>query len=252
MNMKTHYLIITLFLLLGFSCSSDDDTSTPTPEPPIPIESRYLSKIKNENDAEVLSFSYNADKTIKTIETGSGLMQFRYEYENGNISRIYFTVEGETIFTDFEYTNGILSSYTQEGEIHPVDYDAATNAYFFEKDGYNYQFNFNSYNDLQKITVEPDGDNIEINFFYEPQFGSLHNTNFFLFQTIFASYFSFISHIQNLNLSNQPLESIIDPSQTYNYENTYDELNGLIQTEVTRITNGETNTNIYQYVYVEL
>lgn len=251
--MKTHYLIITLFLLLGFSCSSDDDTSTPTPEPPIPIESRYLSKIKNENDAEVLTFSYNADKTIKTIETGSGIMQFRYEYENGNISRIYFTVEGGTVFTDFEYTNGILSSYTLEGEVHPVDYYAATNAYSFERDGYNYQLYFTSHNDIQKIVGElgEEGE-FEVNLFYEPQFGSLHNINSFQLQTIFASYLNFFFYIQNLNLGNQPLESVIASEQNFNYINTYDELNGLTQSEVTSIADGEANTGVYKYEYIEL
>ena len=251
--MKTHYLILALFMLLGISCSSDDETSTPAPEPPIPIESRFLSKITDENDAEVMSFSYNADKTIKTIEAGSGAMQFRYEYENGNISRIYFTIEGQTVFTDFEYTNGILSSYTQEGEIHPVEYDAESNAYSFTLNGYIYQFFFTSNNDIQKIIGElgEEGE-LEVNLFYEPQFGSLHNNNSITLQTIFASYLNFFFYIQNLNLSSQPLESVISPTQTFNYLNTYDELNGLIQSEITSIADGEANTKIYKYVYVEL
>lgn len=237
-------------MLLGISCSSDDESSTPTPEPPIPIESRYLSKITNENDEEIMSFSYNADKTIKTISRGT--MQFRYEYENGNISRIYFTVEGGTVFTDFEYTNGILSSYTQEGEVHPVDYEAETNSYSFAEGGYIYQLYFTSNNDIQKILGESGEEEYEVNLFYEPQFGSLHNINSFQLQTIFASYLSFLYYVQNLNLSNQPLESIIAPTQTFEYVNTYDELNGLTQSEVTTIADGEANTGIYQYVYVEL
>src|SRR5690606_23315705 len=101
--------------LLFFSCNSNDENAGPAPEPIISIESRYLSKVTDEEGVEMMSFSYNPDKTIKMIIMGSGAIQIRYEYENGTISRIYFNIDGSTAITDFDYVNGILNSYTQDG-----------------------------------------------------------------------------------------------------------------------------------------
>lgn len=238
------FLFVSLFLI---SCSKDDDTPQ-QPQPPIPIESRYLSKITKENGETLLSVEYNADKMLKTISNGNGGVQIRYEYENATISRVYFTIEGITHITDFEYENGTLVSFTQDGTDFPVVYSAVDNSYSFQIAGNPVTLFFNGQNDFERYL----GGSIEANFFYEPKFGSLHNINSIVPQSVMGTFLYFLFYIENFNLAYQPLESLLAPERLGNYQNTYDELNGLIESEITSIEDGETTVTTVNYEYIQL
>lgn len=54
------------------------------------------------------------------------------------------------------------------------------------------------------------------------------------------------------NLSYQPVESIITPGGSLNYENTYDELGGLVKSAYTVLNEGEPVTYELEYEYMEL
>lgn len=157
--------------MLSFSCSSDDDSGQ-TPEPPIPIEKRYLSNVYV-NGTDYVQFEYYADKTLKKIIIQN--TQIRYEYENGQVSKIYLNDQ-----TDFDYdANGTLIGYTQNNILYPIEYVQNTNSYKFRVEYSTYEVFLNENHDIVKYTEKEDNSNDvdEIYFFYEPNYGSYTNIN---------------------------------------------------------------------------
>ena len=154
--MKTKLVLTCLLLFIFISCSKDDPNDDAN-QPPV-LKDQLVKSIFINSGVEGLAynFTYNEDHTVKKITSSEGWI-FNYTYQGELLVAIKISTGNEVKDFTFEYNaQNKLNSFTVDGQITPVGYDAVYNSYtypnVFSGDSYITTLFFNNSGDLLNVT----------------------------------------------------------------------------------------------------
>jgi len=211
MKNYTKHLTLCMLAISLVSCSKDDDAQ--------PQESNKLLERMN-FVGNLISFFYNEDNSIERLETSNYLVEFTYT--NNRVSSIVVDEDDECLF---QYdANGIIDSYSFNGQEFDVDYDTATRMYNYEMpNGFDVSLELYDNDEIKQVIVKNIEDEEVTNFsvFYDTsKKGAMYNSNSFNVQSYIATADeSIIAYVS----PKYPLQVFSINNQSFSFANTYDE-----------------------------
>lgn len=243
--MKTRFILLILLSLIVFSCNDDDDGSAVTP---IPEEEKFIETITYSNMN--YQFEYNEDKTVKSLIV-SNLILFEYTYENGRMSAITLIANGQAIDYFLEYdANDKISSFTNNGVITPVIYNAEENYYKYEKeDGNEFSLYLTENGDVYKtINYDPVQDDEEgtVSIYENSKMGVLTNTSNIKVPSVLVLGEN-IGVFYLFPVSRKPIKTLSISGGVVTFENIYDGQDFISQS-ILSVDEEDSDTVKYNYV----
>lgn len=235
-------------VLLFSACSKDDDGGAVQ----IPPEEKLLASIGDNNGAELMSFQYNDNKTVKRVTVLQGLAIAIFTYSGETITGIDILGAEEQRVCEFTHNNsGNINGLSINGEEYIVQYNPGANSYYFHKNGDDMEYTvfLNENDDVTKV-IEYDNfydEQENITMYYvedDTKKGPMLNANsihpyLIMANADFAYYMSYAA--------TKPQEIISFSDGSFIFENSYDNDGFTKQATITNI-----EADVMEYNYTQL
>ena len=238
--MKSKILLFTLVSICILSCKSDDES------PQNPTDGKLLSHIDWETDDKI-EFTYNDDRTIKTINISEDII-LHFSYTNNRIETLIFQwgqAGGSDIYRYTYDDNSKINSISKGEETFTVTYQSAEQSYQYEPDEGESVKIFMEDEDVRRLLVDYGPDTYTYAYQYLESKGPIAGSNACSLHIIMALPDPLIAYILNC-FSKKTIQSYQDGDNNLEFENELDENSVLISRDY-QDYNGEPATDVFNY-----
>lgn len=154
-TMKKFTLAIAMISLLASCTAEDNKQSAPINAPKTAKLAEKVTFVQDDNQSFTLD--YNANHTLKSAVSDNQELAYELSYENGQISNVSGTDDGQSFDVDFTYDiNGVITGVTMNGQAKIIAYNSQGRYYEIKDNAETLRkvrFVLNSNADLEEIVT---------------------------------------------------------------------------------------------------